>query len=168
MKGSVLFFVLLFIINVCIGQSLKKTKEGLPLFKAYKVDNLYSGKVAKIDLNSNPKMKLFRTAIRNGYSKNRLNFAGHYCLVHWGCGSECQQSIIIDLITGKVYDGIDASLGYKFKANSKMLVVNPPNVNGEIDDFCMGCYPRIWVLNEKTKKFYNKKIENTSPYKEVN
>jgi hypothetical protein len=32
------------------------------------------------------------------------NFAGHYIVVTWGCGSQCVMGAIVDLKTGIVYD----------------------------------------------------------------
>ena len=164
--------ILLFTFNIGFAHDqpkLQKVKVSLPLFKTYQVNSLYPGIAAKVDLNSNPKKKLFRTAIKTEYKILKLNFAGHYCLVHWGCGSECQESAIVDLVTGKVYDGVDASLGYKFETNSRMVIINPLNDKGEIDDyFCRSCRPEVWIWNEITKKFYSKKLEFTSSSKEVN
>ena len=50
---------------------------------------------------------MFRTVIRNGASQGP-NFAGHYTLVMWGCGSSCRQFAIVDALTGTVYipDGL--------------------------------------------------------------
>lgn len=46
----------------------------------------------------------FRTAIRESLKKS-VNFAGHYTIAEWGCGSGCVQMAVVDLQTGDVYDG---------------------------------------------------------------
>jgi hypothetical protein len=129
-----------------------------PSFARYKV-RLFRGNPAKIRIKGNKLAEEFRTIIKDTYySKNDikrwhgatgLNFAGHYCFAYWGCGSPCQMSAIIDLKTGIVYEGPPASLGYEFKKNSRLLIVNP----GNTADSCFYCQPKYWVLNERNKKF---------------
>lgn len=41
------------------------------------------------------------------------NFAGHYVVASWGCGSGCQNFSIIDKLTGKVYIGPSDDYGNK-------------------------------------------------------
>jgi len=77
-----------------------------------------------------------------------LNFAGHYCFVYWGCGSECQDAAIVDLKKGIVYHAVTASVGYDFKRNSRLVIVNP----GQTDS-CAFCTPEYWVWNDKKKAF---------------
>ncbi|MGN6215112.1 hypothetical protein [Parafilimonas sp.] len=81
-----------------------------------------------------------------------MNFGGHYCFVWWGCGSPCKASAIIDLENGKVYDGPASALGYDFKKNSTMIMINPADSTGFYND-CAYCHPEIWLWNEKQKKF---------------
>jgi|WetSurMetagenome_2_1015567.scaffolds.fasta_scaffold67048_1 hypothetical protein len=121
-------------------------------FTDYKVYKVYKGKKAPIDYNSNKTAKMFKTRITEGYKKEGANFAGHYCFIYWGCGSPCQESAIVDLTDGKVYDGPSGGNGYDFCINSRMLIVNPPDSDG----FYIGCFwahPEIWIFNERTKKF---------------
>src|SRR5262249_54869459 len=47
--------------------------------------------------------RMFRTVIRNGAEKGP-NFAGHYTIVSWGCGTACVTVAIVDAISGEVYD----------------------------------------------------------------
>jgi hypothetical protein len=108
-------------------------------FSSYKV-SLYKGHKAKLRLDGNKLATQYRTGIRDTYYSTKdqveyhgltgLNFAGHYCFVYLGCGSDCQLSFVVDLKTGIVYPGVDAGRGYQFKPNSKLLIINPPN-NGQ-------------------------------------
>lgn len=63
-----------------------------------------------------PWAKRYRTRIREGvtkdYGANRgyeyvrskgPNFAGHYFVVNWGCGTGCLMMVIVDAVTGQVY-----------------------------------------------------------------
>lgn len=46
--------------------------------------------------------RYFRTQIRRQYAAGP-NFAGHYVLIQWGCGSGCLQFVIADSLTGKIF-----------------------------------------------------------------
>lgn len=109
-------------------------------------------KNATLDLKSNRLGRKFRTAISTDYSSNNSHFAGHYSLAYWGCGVPCKMSVLIDRRNGKIYDAPNSETGYKFKANSRMLIVNPPDSLGFYDG-CAYCIPKIYILNEQTKKF---------------
>lgn len=75
----------------------------------------------------------FRTAIRDA-SKEKPNFAGHYRIATWGCGTDCRGFAIIDLLTGKVTTpkGIETISGVMgnddprldFRADSQLLVIS--------------------------------------------
>lgn len=111
---------------------------------------------AKLDLSSHQYGRMYRTNLREAYKESEANFAGHYTLATWGCGSPCQQSLLIDRHTGKIYDAPTSSLSVNCKANSRMLLVNPPDDSGFYDD-CLYCIPEIYIFNERDKKFYRKK-----------
>jgi hypothetical protein len=70
----------------------------------------------------------FRTVLRNG-AKQGPNFAGHFTVVEWGCGSNCIAMAVIDAITGAVYDQDmpqmnDAGIcGAQYKLTSTLFVV---------------------------------------------
>lgn len=124
-------------------------------FSDFKVE-IDKGKKAALDLNSNELGQQYRTMIRKDYKDAETLFAGHYTFSAWGCGSPCQMSVLIDNRTGKIYDAPMASKGYDYKANSRMLIVNPPDSLGYYDN-CSYCIPEIYILDEKTKKFEQKK-----------
>ncbi|WP_051711464.1 hypothetical protein [Andreprevotia chitinilytica] len=62
----------------------------------------YEGPNAAIDFRKNPDAREYRTRL-TAWSKARPNFAGHYILATWGCGTNCTQITIINARTGKVY-----------------------------------------------------------------
>ncbi len=111
---------------------------------------------AKIDLNSHKLGQRFRTVIKDAYNNENALFAGHYSLATWGCGSPCQQSLLIDRRDGKIYDSPPASGGYEFQKNSRMLLINPPDSLGYYFKDCSYCRPEVYILNEETKKFERK------------
>lgn len=132
-------------------------------FSDFKVDDIYIGNNHPVDLKSNITARRYRTRIRQTYETDGVSFGGHYCFVYWGCGSPCQMSAIVDVKTGKVYDGPTATLGYEYQANSRMIIVNPLSENdiyhpqkGYYLADCPYCIPEIWVWNEQKKKFEQK------------
>ena len=128
-------------------------------FNFYRVP-LYNGKPATLKLKGNKLAEQYRTIIKDTYYSTKemvkwrhgatgLNFAGHYCFVYWGCGSECQDAAVVDLNTGVVYPAITASLGYDFKRSSRLVIVNP----GQTINSCAFCVSEYWVWNDVRKRF---------------
>jgi hypothetical protein len=72
-----------------------------PTFTQYaaKVERINN---VKVNLRSHKNANMFRTNLRNA-AKEGVNFAGHYILTTWGCGTNCSQSAIIDARNGKVF-----------------------------------------------------------------
>jgi hypothetical protein len=67
----------------------------------------YSAKVEsikniKVDLASHKIARNYRTNLRNA-AKDGVNFAGHYILTGWGCGTNCTEWAVIDGRNGRVY-----------------------------------------------------------------
>lgn len=129
-KHSILFFILsfnLFVTSNTQDNNITNPKKNkLPTFGDYTVVNLYKGIPAKIDLTSNRHAKEFRTVLREG-AKKGSNFAGHYTLVEWGCGSSCQSHAIIDTKNGKVFfpDKLLTTAGVDFKLSSSLIITDP-------------------------------------------
>jgi hypothetical protein len=73
-----------------------------PAFAQYPATVLSIAKPAAPDLASNPEAKQFRTMLRDG-AKDGTNFAGHFTVVGWGCGSACLDFGILDAKNGHVY-----------------------------------------------------------------
>ncbi len=121
-------------------------------FNDFKVSSIDHKKYADLDLQSNREAVHFRTQLQEGYQAKKANFAGHYTFVDWGCGSPCQSSLLIDRTTGRIYDSPTASLGYEFRIDSRMLIVNPPDSTGFYED-CYYCKPIIYIFDEQTKTF---------------
>jgi hypothetical protein len=88
----------------------------------------------------------FRTRIRAG-AEVPVEFAGHYTLPRWGCGAGCNAFVIVDSMTGRVYDvpfslvelpatwvdehgGEDATKRMDYRQDSRLLKINAM-VDGE-------------------------------------
>jgi hypothetical protein len=117
--------------NVC-GLSIAVQSNTIPSFKDYIAEDIYAKKPAPVNLQSNPSAKRFRTALRTGAQKGP-NFAGHYTVVSWGCGTECQTTAIIDAKNGNVYFApFITSASCDYRKNSHLLIANPPEKIKEV------------------------------------
>jgi len=109
----------------------REQELNIPQFRDFPVSEIYRGIPAPVDLNSSPIGHTYRTALTEG-AKRGPNFAGHYTVIEWGCGSTCQNFAIVDAITGKIYSApFPSEEGQEFNLNSRLIVVNPlENVKG--------------------------------------
>jgi len=97
----------------------------LPRFDQYSVEIKFKSKPIVVDLKSHPRAKMFRTILRNAASEGP-NFADHYRIVRWGCGTSCIEYAVIDLSNGKVFiSPKPAVTDLVFHLDSRLLVVNP-------------------------------------------
>lgn len=108
-----------------------------PTFRDYRVKNIYHGKSVPPIITK--EFRGFPTRIRRG-ARSDVEFAGHYTIPRWGCGTECNGFVVVDSISGKVYDGFgvaglpfswleeyggdDAFPRMEFYANSRLLKIN--------------------------------------------
>nr|WP_294949993.1 hypothetical protein [uncultured Mucilaginibacter sp.] len=98
-------------------------------FSAYRV-TLYKGKLAPPNFKTDPSAYEFRTQIKDQCKAEGVNFAGHFTLVQWGCGTECAETAIVDRITGTIfYSSLNKPYDYAFntiacKPNSSMAIMN--------------------------------------------
>jgi hypothetical protein len=103
--------------------------------------------------------KQYRSVIRQEF-REKANFAGHYRVGIWGCGTDCRNFAIIDKETGAVYTmpGVEEISGVMgnddervdFRLDSKLLVIS-----GCFNDDCMsddtpanpkaGRYAYVWT-----------------------
>jgi hypothetical protein len=97
-------------------------------FEKYKVNEIYNGRIAKLDLSYYSDSPYdIRSTIRDHYNQiKKSNFAGHYILFSWGCGSPCQMNAIVDAITGKTILTFNTSWGVDFQPDSYLLIQEPP------------------------------------------
>jgi hypothetical protein len=73
-----------------------------PAFADYTAKDDFRGRPAPVDLASHPLASRFRTRLREAAERGP-NFAGHYTIASWGCGSGCLQHAIIDARNGRVF-----------------------------------------------------------------
>jgi hypothetical protein len=137
-----------------VASSLAATKT--PRYKAFPAE-VFTGRPAAAKPVSK-EARQFRTVIREG-AQIGTNFAGHYTIVSWGCGTSCIQFSIVDAKTGAVfmpdfYIAFSSNLEQEklrdeeplqFRPDSKLLVVvGSRNEKGE------GVYFYKWDANKLT------------------
>ncbi len=76
--------------------------KDVPRFEAYPTRVISNLKPARVDLKSHPRARRYRTRLREGAAEGP-NFAGHFTVVGWGCGTSCIQWAVVDARTGAVY-----------------------------------------------------------------
>lgn len=142
--------------------------NALPRFEDYPVTKIFHGKPAAPIL-ATAEERRYRTRIRVGVGLGdftnygmlppKVNFAGRYFVVAWGCGSPCLMMAIVDAITGKIYK-LPMSDGHsvptlngvpfpriEFQVNSKLMIMTP--VSG-IDGAPLAIYYFLWENNKWT------------------
>jgi hypothetical protein len=76
-------------------------QDELPTFADYPAKGKLTGKPAKAKIRTK-EARMYRTAITEG-AKEGPNFAGHFTIVQWGCGTGCLGFAIVDANTGNVF-----------------------------------------------------------------
>jgi hypothetical protein len=104
---------------VAVGQPRK------PQFNDYIVADKYRGTPARVNLSAPPAARYYRTRLREGAAKGP-NFAGHYTIITWGCGSDCYDIAVVDARTGRVWFApFTGAIDLEFRRNSRLLIVDP-------------------------------------------
>ena len=100
----------------------------MPEFEQHAIPayQIYKDKPRPVNLVSHPRAIRFKDRLIQG-AKIGPNFAGDQTIVRWFCGEECQQLAVIDARTGSViFAPFATHLGFRFRLDSKLLIVNPP------------------------------------------
>jgi hypothetical protein len=105
--------------------------QSLPRFEDYPASGRLAGKPAPAKIVGK-RARLFRTMLRENAARGP-NFAGHYTLATWGCGSDCKSLAIIDARTGGVHFlpqllhvlrvPFQAEEPLQFRPDSRLLIV---------------------------------------------
>ncbi len=132
--------------------NIKRRFKPAKTFNDFAVTEKFKGKpVKELNFSTCKYGKLYKTASKKALKTGPV-FAGRFAFASIKCGSGCFSSTIVDVKNGKVYDGPHASSGYKFKLNSRLLIINPPPSNGLYTP-CEDCEP---VMYEWTGKEWKK------------
>lgn len=138
-------------------------KENLSVnFEQYPVKELFKGKSALLNLKSNLGGLEFKTVISDAYNDG-INFADHYTIAEWGCGTDCTQLAVIDAINGNVYffpyglstnkEVIIGAEEIEYKINSNLLIIHPMDPPDDLIENC-----NCWPLDTRYYKWENNKF----------
>jgi hypothetical protein len=123
-----------------------------PKFSDYPVKDIYRGEPSPPIITKD--FRVFRTMIRRGANSD-VEFAGHYTIPRWGCGTDCNGFVIVDSVSGTVYAGFGvAGLPFdwlekhggpfakermEFHPDSRLLKINacPNEANCGLYDYVM-------------------------------
>ena len=132
-----LFFLMIFVPSV-------PCQSTVPHFKDYPAGEIYKGPTAPLVLTRND--LTYKTRLRSAAKNQKPNFAGHYILTTWGCGTECVDGAVIDAKTGKVYrwdfticcwwkPGIDDNFKpIEFRTDSRLIIFSGRRNEKDGDD----------------------------------
>jgi hypothetical protein len=153
------------VLFVLLGQELPSDTEApRPKFTDFAVTEVYRGKPAEPKITKD--FRLFRTVIRRG-AESSVEFGGHYTVPRWGCGTGCNGFVIVDSISGRIYDGFGvAELPFKwlekynageemermeFHPDSRLLKINacPNEANCGLYDYVMVQGQGLKLLRKK-------------------
>jgi len=130
---ALIVFIMLAVFGVNAQTSVPTSSERLLRFEDYPATEIFKGSPAPPKLRR-PGDRLFRTKIREGAAKGP-NYAGHYTIATWGCGTGCVSIAIVDAKNGRIYDVPFAALAWgvpmmkesveplTFKLDSRLLIV---------------------------------------------
>lgn len=125
MKRSILLATLV------LGLGLSAIAQGprIPTFNQYpaRVERV---RTKAINFRGNPDARRFRTVLTEAL-RDGINFAGHYVVASWGCGTACQIGAIIDTRNGEVFWPKELAGVYtifdepiRHRANSRLVIVS--------------------------------------------
>lgn len=88
----------------------------------------YEGEPKPVDFSTLPQAKLFYTSITETVEKGP-NFAGHFTVAYWGCGTDCFGYAVVDVNTGEIIAYSSANGNYHLRANYSLndyyLILDP-------------------------------------------
>ena len=141
MKTPLLPFLFCLLVPIVVQSQTAKVDvnlKHLPHFEDFAVVENWNRPPAPLKLTTRSE-RMFRTQLTNA-AKGLPNFAGHFRIASWGCGSLCGAGAVIDLQTGSVFppplgahgDGWDRWImgtaffegaGVDFRLDSRLVVV---------------------------------------------
>jgi len=120
-------------ILACAKESRDKPVPAVapPRFDDFLVPEM-SSRSADLDTTRDSTAKRFRTVLRSAL-KDGPNFAGHYSIATWGCGTQCLSYAVIDAATVQLVPGTGLDFDcheVEFKKNSSLVIERPLKESG--------------------------------------
>jgi hypothetical protein len=166
-KITLLSIILLLFVPTIFAQ-----KSLTPTFAKYRV-KVSKAKPKGVNLRSHREARTFRTRLREANSGG-INFAGHYVIATWGCGTGCLYGAVINTWNGRVYfpkelKAMGAGFGelsdtdlLQYQKNSRLLILSGyAGGNIESDNPEYGVSYLIWQGTKFNRVKFVKKKENS-------
>jgi hypothetical protein len=113
-----------------------------PRFTDYPVKEHFNSQTAPLVLSR--EARVYRTRLKEA-AREKPNFAGHFIVTTWGCGTECIMGAIIDANTGRVFmlpttlccwgASVDEKFNpVEFRSNSKLIILSGARNEKEGDE----------------------------------
>jgi hypothetical protein len=146
-----LFPIIIAVTAIVVGAFAGPDKA--PQYQDFAVTKIFKGKPAAVDLSSHPQARMYRTELRRQAAEGS-DFAGHYKIAIWGCGSSCAAFAIVDSQTGHVYFPPElpyvtwtgwegTNFGLQFRIDSRLLILHgSPEEKPHI-----GTFYYVWQTN---------------------
>ena len=155
-----LLLITLLALSTISCQDRTKTKQESVNTTSLGVENTTK---ADIDFGSNPIAERYRTVITEKYDELEVNFATHYVVVTWGCGSGCVTGAMVDTRDGSVYampedkewGGNGTYIDSKKESDVLLTVAVAQSPTGEIEET-----RKYWEWDEGLKEFQFDKVES--------
>lgn len=152
MRNIILLFIFIFYFSTITSADVNA--DYLPLFNKFPATSEFNGIIAKIDFDSHPDSRIFRTRLNQGI-KNGPNYSAKYRVIEWGCGTNCTQIAVINVESGKICSWVSTCGASKFSIESRLLIINPGATEGK-DTYPAGCSTKFYLLeNNKLKQLKN-------------
>jgi hypothetical protein len=124
---------------------------------------VFTGKLANPDFTGSEfEHERFVTHITEVCSEEGITFGGHYTIVRFGCGAMCEGLVVVDRISGKIFDveltsdeyGDAGKYGFLFQSDSKLLIANSEVLSTDLTQYCTiwGKVPELYVWKGKNFK----------------
>lgn len=119
-----------FFMGIFVSATTSYGDTALPNFSQYQVEgtDVFKGKPAPVDFKGHEGAATYKTKLTEGENAGP-NFAGHYTIVTYGCGTQCQDNWVIDAKTGKVIKRFNSVISPKYTLDSSLLIINPPDAD---------------------------------------
>jgi hypothetical protein len=109
-----ILFALLFSWNLLNAPATGCEDKKLPRFEDYASAESFGGKT-HLPVLATPLDRKYKTTIREAAAAG-ADFAGHFAIASWGCGTGCLEFVIVDLKTGTVYDPSFSGVGFHYQS----------------------------------------------------
>jgi hypothetical protein len=99
-----MLFLRIFLLTFYAAAGWSQTNSSsLPKFENFLASSEYSGTLAELRYPASME-KRYKREIRDNYVvETKPNFAGHFVLLHWSCGTACKEMAIVDARNGNIY-----------------------------------------------------------------